>query len=568
MPEERPTGPQVLIVGAGPTGLSLAVELARRSVPCRIVDRSAEPSRFSKALGVQPRTLELLEKLGVSEPMCARGRKIRAANLFAGSQRIGRVEFELDSPYSFLLTFPQSDTEQLLIEELARLGIMVERPLELTGIDAKPDGVTAELRHVDAEGPVETVQLSWLVGCDGAHSRVRELLGFRFEGTRYEESFCLADVTLDADLPQDEIFVFLSPDGPLAVFPMPGEDQFRLVAEESSPSNEAVTLGDFQRWMRERAHWADGKTVTIREAVWLSRFRVSRRMVSSYRQGRIFLAGDAAHIHSPVGGQGMNIGIQDAFNLAWKLALVVRGRARESLLDSYQQERLPVARAVLQATDWATRVATLEQPLLRQLRDWAADALLDFRIVRKQLTQALADLTFNYRKSSIVSEDYPPALNQLAAALGGQKVSMSEWLEFSTAPAAGDRAPDVVIRQDESSRPMRLFDLLREPRHILLLFAGRSQSAQDGQHLTRISQDMNDRFAGEIRTYLIVPGGGSPVAAPPGTTLVMDTEHKLHRRYGAARECIYLIRPDGYIAYRAQPPDETKLNAYLSRIFT
>jgi 2-polyprenyl-6-methoxyphenol hydroxylase-like FAD-dependent oxidoreductase len=353
----------ILVVGAGPTGLMTAGELARLGVPCRVIDKAAAPSQTSKALAVQARTLEYFERIGLADAAAAAGRKVHGANVFSGGRRIVHLTFDdISSRYPFALIFPQSGTERLLTDHLSHLGVEVERNAELVSLAQGAEGVEAVVRRTD-RGTEERVRAPWLIGCDGAHSAARHLLGVPFSGRAFEEAFSLADVRLESDLPADEVTIYLCKGDILGFFPMAAPGQFRAVIAHgrgTAPPG-APTLDEFQRAID--AFGPRGARVS--DPAWTSRFRISQRQVAAYRRGRSFLVGDAAHIHSPLGGQGMNTGIQDACNLAWKLALVSGGRARDGLLDSYHA-------ALLRVTGALSRVVLWRNPAAAGARDAAA----------------------------------------------------------------------------------------------------------------------------------------------------------------------------------------------------
>ncbi len=361
----------VLIIGAGPVGMTLASELTRYGVSVRVVDKAMARTDKSKAIILWSRTLELLDRGGPdgATPFVAAGLKATAVNLIAAGGPIGRIELgDVHSPHPYGLMLPQSDTERLLEERLAGQGIMVDRGVELASFTHGPAGVDAVLRHAD--GREEQVAAGWLVGCDGAHSAVRHGLQAPFVGETLDSDWILADVHLrDCPVPAHEAAIYWHRDGVFLLFPIaPG--RYRLLAD-LPPSGAAhpptPTLDEVQAITDRRGPAG----TTLFDPVWLAGFRINGRKVASYRHGRTFLAGDAAHIHSPAGGQGMNTGMQDAVNLAWKLALVDRGTCRDSLLDSYSPERSHVGDQVLKGAERLTKVATLKNPVAQRLRNLA-----------------------------------------------------------------------------------------------------------------------------------------------------------------------------------------------------
>lgn len=394
---EGPTRPgPVLVAGAGPVGLTLAVELARYGVPVRIIDRALARSDKSKALAVWPRTLELLERAGCAADFVAAGVRCPAANIFAGTERVARVAFgEVASPYPFALLLPQSETERLLESRLSSLGITVERGTTLEELVDDGEAVACRLQRTD--GTTERARAPWLVGCDGAHSTVRQALGLDFAGVTLPQSFVLADIHVAGlAVPTDEMAIYWSAEGTLLFFPI-GGGRCRIIADVGSEPRHDPTLGEIQAIVAARAP----RRVTLSDPVWLAGFSINERMVRRYRAGRVFVAGDAAHIHSPAGGQGMNTGMQDAVNLAWKLALVTAGAAAGDLLDSYSAERTEVARAVLTDSGRMTRAGLLHNPLAQGLRNLVVHGMLGFAGARNRAATHLSELSVGYPDSPL-----------------------------------------------------------------------------------------------------------------------------------------------------------------------
>lgn len=530
---DRDKTPAVLVVGAGPVGLVMAAELSRHGIPCRIVDQGEGASSKSKAVSVHARTLEIFESMGVIEEALRRGRRLVGLSWHSGTRRVAHITFEgMDTPYSFELGIAQGDTEHMLAEHLLRLGIPVERRVRFEGLEQDADGVTARLRRGD--GAQETLRIPWLVACDGARSEVRHVLGFPFKGTTYEEQGLHADVRLTwpahFQAPADQNIFFLGPPGFMAALPLAADGHYRLVflLRPGDGISREATLENLQAQAAARGPAG----VTVRDPAWIDTFRMHCRMVDRYRSGRVFLAGDAAHVHSPFGGQGISLGIQDAYNLAWKLALVIRGVGRPELLDSYDAERRPLASETLRSTHATTlairTLSALRHPLGCALRDGAISFITSRPQLKRRAGPALGMLTRNYRGSSLCAEDWPASRG-------------------TPGLAAGDRAPDTA-------------PLSRGPRHTLLLFT-------EGR-LVDLADEIGQRHGDVVEPVLVVPTAERP-AALSGTPhrVVLDADRALHRRYGARSECLYLIRPDGYIAYRNLPADRGKLRGYLRRVF-
>ena len=342
--------PDVLIAGAGPVGLTMAAELARYGLSVRIVDKNTQRTDKSKAIVVWARTLELLDRMGpgVTERFIEAGLKAEHANIFSGAEQIGHVDLSnVDSPYKFVLLIQQSETERLLEEQLATFGVKVERQVELKTFEQSADGVTCSLGHAD--GSEEKVEAQWLIGCDGAHSTVRHALGMSFEGSTMLNDWILADVHISGMQGPPAVDIHWHAQGVLAIFPL-GGTRYRVIADAGESASSGIgehrvpTMEEVQQILDVRGP----KGLVASDPVWLSEFTINERKVADFRAGRVFLAGDAAHVHSPAGGQGMNTGMHDAFNLAWKLSLVSRGLcAAEPLLHELQRraERCGEARS-------------------------------------------------------------------------------------------------------------------------------------------------------------------------------------------------------------------------------
>jgi 2-polyprenyl-6-methoxyphenol hydroxylase-like FAD-dependent oxidoreductase len=375
----------VLVVGAGPAGMSLAAELMRLGVSAAIVDRQASGANTSRACVIHARTLEVLEPLGVTPQLIERGIKVPIFRIRGRDRALVTIDFsELASAYPFTLMLPQDRTERVLLATLERLGGRVVRPAEYVGHETEATGVVTT---VDVAGVRRTVRSRWIVGCDGLHSKVREHAGITFDGAVYEQGFVLADVRMAWPLSRDEVSLFYSPQGLVVVAPLPG-DHFRIVATDDRapelPSAEYV-----QALLDERGPLAAPARVQVLS--WSSRFRIHHRVAGSPRSGRVLLSGDAAHVHSPAGGQGMNIGIQDAMSLAPILSNVLHGED-ERELDEWAAARHRVATDVVSMTDRMTRMATMKSPLGQSLRNAAVELLGHVPPLRAAMARKLAEL--------------------------------------------------------------------------------------------------------------------------------------------------------------------------------
>jgi len=401
-PSKRDT--DVLIVGAGPTGLVLALWLARVGVRVRIVDKTAEAGTTSRALAVQARTLEFYTQLGIADAVVAAGRKTMAANMWVTGNRVAHVFFgELGkgiSPFPFALTYPQDEHERFLIARLAEVGVEVERQTELLRFEETVDGVVGHLRRTD--GTEESCTAAYIAGCDGARSTMREALGIGFPGGTYEHLFYVADVQASGETMNGELQVALDRTDFLVVFPLKGDGRARLIGtirQELEAQAEKLTWEDVNNRV------IDAMRIDVERVNWFSTYRVHHRVADHFRKGRAFLLGDAAHIHSPVGGQGMNTGIGDAVNLAWKLAAVVQGRANAALLDSYETERIGFARTLVATTDQAFTSVTSSGTMARLIRLHIVPLLLPllfaFEATRRVMFRRVSQTSIHYEGSSL-----------------------------------------------------------------------------------------------------------------------------------------------------------------------
>jgi 2-polyprenyl-6-methoxyphenol hydroxylase-like FAD-dependent oxidoreductase len=394
----------VLIVGAGPTGLVLALWLARQGVAVRIIDKTAEPGTTSRALAVQARTLELYRQLDLAEAVVKRGHRVPAVNLWVKGERAARLPFETIgadlTAYSFLQIFPQDEHERLLIERLETLGVAVERPVELMGFTQESDRIIARLRRPD--GQESRCEASYIAGCDGARSKVRETLGTGYPGGTYRHLFYVADVDADGPAVNGELNVDLDEADFLAVFPLAGKRRARLIGTVRDERADRANTLMFED-VSDRA--IEHLKVRVDKVNWFSTYHVHHRVTDHFRKDRAFLLGDAAHIHSPAGGQGMNTGIGDAINLAWKLAAVIAGHAPDSLLDSYEVERLGFARRLVATTDRVFKLATAEGPIAAVLRTRIVPALfpkiLAFEAAREYFFRTVSQIRLNYRGGAL-----------------------------------------------------------------------------------------------------------------------------------------------------------------------
>jgi 2-polyprenyl-6-methoxyphenol hydroxylase-like FAD-dependent oxidoreductase len=520
----------VLIVGAGPVGLTLAIDLERREVACRIIDKALARLKYCRAIGVTPRTLEVFERLGVARKVIDAGLWITGMrSVVAGRGSEDMILPDLGLPYA-QLGVPQYETERVLTEALLGRGVAIERGVELVGLTQDVECVTVELK--DAAGATTRGRYAYVIGCDGAHSVVRKAIGATFEGEAYPWPFMLGDVQIDWDLPYGMALRAIRPhdDRPPDMFvaiPLPEGGRYRvsMLAPATLPTAtgehgiQAETPGPS---LADLQHVADdllpGRP-RLSDLRWSSVFRISMRLADRYSQGRAFMAGDAAHIHPPTGGQGMNTGIQDAHNLAWKLALVLKGEAPASLLDSYEAERRPVGAEVVARTKAASESIGRDRPKEDQ-------QLVD------------AQVLVSYRDGPIVRDD-----------CGAE----------ADGPKAGDRAPDVAgLARQGLGFPLRLHEVMAGTDHVLL-----ARPQENIGALSALAADLAGQRGRLVRVMAVVEGAPTQ---HPSLTVVGDKGNGFAKAYGAAGAI--LVRPDGHIGWRGASWRHPGLGAYLDMLFS
>jgi 2-polyprenyl-6-methoxyphenol hydroxylase-like FAD-dependent oxidoreductase len=540
----------VLIVGSGPAGLTLAIELARRDVPFVLVDKDPERETTSRAIGTQARTVEVFQLMGIPESALTPAVRPRAFRLAERDRTLARISFEDRPTGPRLIAMDETDTERMLEARLEELGGRTTQGVELTGFQVDGDRVIATLQSAGEE---RQVRAQFLVGTDGAHSTVRQGAGIAFIGSAYPERFLLADLDLDWDLSHDEGHLWIGDEGLAAAIPLPGERRFRLIvplslAESMVEYGSETEMADrAETLLRERA---GVRLHRVGDPFWASTFRISRRQAERYRMGPVFLAGDAAHVHSPIGAQGMNTGIQDAFNLGWKLALAMKGEAAPGLLDTYQAERHPIASSVLRGTDISTRLALTSNPIVRALRERLAPALINMAPVRRALIAAISQLGVRYRGSFLsVDADQP------AASRGRRRERYG--LE------AGDRVADVVLNVVPDGEPVLLFDLIARG-WVLLLFAGDDPPSERLDLLEALARETTASVSDAVQSFLILT---KPLERELATPALLDSVGELGRSFGARDGLAALVRPDGYLGNRGRPDQAGELASYLARVF-
>jgi 2-polyprenyl-6-methoxyphenol hydroxylase-like FAD-dependent oxidoreductase len=531
------TSTDVLVVGGGPVGLLLAGELQRRGVDHLLIEAKKEPVYFCKALGVSPRTLEVFDQIGVLDEALDRGLWLRGQVAAVNGADIRRSDFPSQESRYFTLVLAQYDTEDILRGLLRGVGGRVEAGVILRSLEIGADRVVA---HVSANGGERTIECRYLVGCDGARSAVRHGLQMDYEGDAYPMTFMLGDVLVHWEQPRGYAYrLTQTEDGALrnvvVAIPIPGDPRrYRLSMaapekywDEGADLSHAPTLDEIIA--TSASALPPGTRLT--DLRWSSLYRISHRIVPQYRSGLVFLAGDAAHIHPPIGGQGMNTGLQDAHNLGWKLAFVIGGLATPALLDSYHDERHPVGMDVVSRTS-----RRMDEAVTEGTADWAEELRVD------------SQLFVHYRDAANVGED----------------VDTPEAL--ASGPRPGDLAPDATgLQRPVTGRPARLKALLRHLGFTVLCYVGDDDTAEDWRHLAEIADMLAASYPRAVAMYGIVAPDTTPRDAERFPVLV-DADGTFRSAYGGVRSSLYLVRPDGYAGYRARPAQRQTLERHLQRV--
>lgn len=502
----------VLVVGAGPTGLMLACQLARRGLKPVIVDRHSGPAQQSRAMAVQARTLEIYSMMGVANEAIAAGAIGASANMWANGRWSARIPLgdigQALSPYPFVLMLGQDENERLLGALLESLGVSIRWDTEVVALEQQETHVDATLKLPD--GSTTLAKAKWVGGCDGSRSAVRDLTGIAFPGAAYEHVFFVADTTATGSMKKGDLNVFLWSKGFHLFFPMRGDNRWRVIGilPQHLREKNGVSFSDVVPELQQEA----GRDLTFPVCHWFSTYRIHHRAAERFRDRRCFLLGDAAHVHSPMGGQGMNTGLQDAYNLAWKLALVAQGRAEPRLLDSYEAERVPVARRLLQTTDRAFQLIVADSWLARVFRTRImariVAAAMGLQCTRETAFRAISQIGIAYRDSSL---------------------SMARETMPASAPQAGDRFPLFAVRDALSDATISLKDT-----HFNLLLFGPS---------------------------------GAPADLEPFGDLVAVREARADdaaaAKHGIPSTAFYLLRPDGHVGLCGVHCDAFVVGRYL-----
>lgn len=531
--------PEVLIVGAGPVGLTLAIECRRHGIPVRIIDHNAAHSTYSKALAIWSATLECFAAMGVVDPFLKKSLPVRNF-IFADSGKIlNKIPLNrgIDSVYPSPVILPQSETEEILENHLAALGVKVERQVELKSFSQDEKSVTAELQSAD--GSCESVTVSYLAGCDGAKSTVRHGLKLDFLGATEDLNFVLIDAKVEGTLEEDSILVNWNQHCTIAFFPVkPGV--FRVFAQRKDLTDESIpTVEEMQSYLDKTGL----SHLRFYDCEWLSHFNINERVASRNYVGRIFLVGDACHIHSPAGGQGMNTGIQDAFNLGWKFKCMLEKRGDPKMIaETYFQERYPVAETLIEETTKLLHVGVNSNKLNRIVRDLVIGVFLHAPMLQEMLAGKLSEMNIHYPSSDLIEHD----------TLSVDKRRYQ----------AGWRSYNSLVIKEETGEEVALWKEFLRTEHTLLIFSG--------QHLSDERRGLIEELLKNNEVLQLAPQplaiwhGLIPIS-PVEAIHFLDPEGKAHQHFGMTSASWMLIRPDLYVAARGFIDEQDRLWEYLGK---
>jgi 2-polyprenyl-6-methoxyphenol hydroxylase-like FAD-dependent oxidoreductase len=520
--------PRVLICGAGPTGLLLAGQLALCDVPFRIIDKNEDHTFQSRALVVQARSVEIFAQMGIAQKALHLGEKAKAVNVVVNGKRVLQMNVrdigEGLTPYPYLLMLEQSKTEQILNDFLADRGHMVERQTALLDFTQDAYSVTATIKPTHRKE--EALRVDWLVGADGAHSVVRHKLNIPFAGKTYQQSLFVLDCEVSLHFPSDEMYLAFSQRAFAGFFPLTnGRCRVIGTVPPECEGKETVSFEEVAKDFAQRLNM----DVSLRNPDWIALYHSHHRAVSAFRQGRCFLAGDAAHIHSPVGAQGMNTGLQDAFNLAWKLAFVSQGKAREALLDTYNDERMPIAQNLVRTTDRVFNLVTSKDPLMKAVRMHVLPVLMQTvlplaqkqHFLREAGFKTISEIGIQYRQSELSQED------------------PHSWFP-KHAPKPGERVPYLPAKEPS----VETQEMVKGTQFHFVLFSG-EETNEEAQAIRR---QLTEEYPDLIEFDEIRLSAGTK---------------ELYETFGIQKQDYYFVRPDSYIAYRSASLDTQHFSTYL-----
>lgn len=524
---------EVLIIGAGPTGLMMACQLLRYGVKFRILDKQKDRAHESRAFAIQAKSMEIFQNLGCADEFLKVARSKMDLAFFINGKKQIEIKFEhfthQDTPFPSVYFLPQTETERILIEFLEKQDVYIERQKELITFTQDMQSVRANIKDLTT-GIAEKLVCDYIIGCDGAHSSIRHMLHFSFEGNAYPQIFNLVDASIEWPYSRKKFLFFLGKDGVFVHIPLTEKISRIMLAQHSYGSSEEKLSTPSLSQLEHASSLLTQVPVKLVDPIWISQFRLHHRGVTKYYQNRAFLAGDAAHIHSPVGGQGMNTGIQDATNLAWKLALAIKMHINNKLLDTYETERHPVGKILLKTTDQLFSLLTVKGFFISKLRNCLLYLIISFffskKNIEKRLFWFMSQLNIHYVKNQF---NYEIIENFHDAFKGG--------------PCPGYRAPNAPANASS------LFALLtHRPFNILLFNKKEGQTNQLIEKLNVIIKNYKDWV--KIHTFVLSPANKI-----------------LFKRYGVVSLAIYVIRPDGYVGFRINSDNYLLLEKYLKNFF-
>jgi 2-polyprenyl-6-methoxyphenol hydroxylase-like FAD-dependent oxidoreductase len=530
--DARTKDTEVLIIGAGPTGLMMACQLLRYGVKFRILDKQKDRAHESRAFAIQAKSMEIFQNLGCADEFL----KVAHSNVNFAFFINGKKQIEIkfkhfkhqDTPFPSVYFLPQTETERIFIEFLEKQGVYIERQKELITFSQNMQGVQANIKDLTT-GITEKLACDYIIGCDGAHSIIRHTLNFSFEGNAYPQIFNLVDASIVWPYSRNKFLFFLGKDGVFVHIPLTEKISRIMLAKRLTRSNAKLSNPN----LIDLEHLASLLTqvpVKLVNPIWISQFHLHHRGVTKYYKNRAFLVGDAAHIHSPVGGQGMNTGIQDATNLAWKIALVVKKDASIKLLDSYETERHPVGKILLKTTDQFFSLLTAKGFFISKLRNWILPFVISFLFSKKNIEKRLfwfmSQLNIHYAKNQFNYEIIEKSYQEL---IGG--------------PCPGYRAPNAPANSSS------LFILLAQKPFNILSF--KTKEEQPDELIEKVNTLIKKYKAWlQVHAFVLSP-----------------TNKLLFKRYGVIASAIYVIRPDGYVGFRVNSDNYLLLEEYLKNFF-
>jgi len=560
----------VLIVGAGPTGLTLACTLMKYGISLMIIDKNSKSSDVPKASIMNARTMEVLYDLGALDLPLKVGVRINDLVIYAEGKKIATSTYStIDSPYNFALNIGQPYTEKALQDRLNKLGCDVKRRCELIAFDQNDDYVAAT--YVDSNATRHQIRCKYLAACDGAHSFVRHKLDLKFEGKQYPMDNLTGLVNVDWDMPLDQHLFSFTREGFFVIYAMPhgkwltAANMPLLPDGKSRSETEKATIEGLQKFMDERCPFP-GK---LSDAGWITYYTTNERATESMRVGRVFLAGDSAQISSPASGEGMNSGIQDAYNLGFKLAYVLTGRGGEPLLDSYEIERKVVTKQRKSVSDMNEKLFGLQGHLSQHIRNLVLTFVSANEAINSRVANKSFQLSIEYRDSNVVEEFAGLPIHLLSGEhLSSENLCADAWLYFGSGPHAGARARECYQLTNKAGNEVRLFTQLGNGYcHMVFFVASKEPSKKVIDEINQICSWVDKNHSDWIKLHLILLSDSEATVTDKNVNILYDKKGEAHELYGVKGECIYFIRPDGYIGYRSLPPNLSRLKEHISKIY-